>query len=304
MVTTLVGNPSLASEIFKRWIDADQEDGVYQVAAFLKATDPGLASMLAEHIGKDNIAKVEFAITQMSSIDKEGLIETFKKFREEFQREQQVRNSSSGSSDVGDLFQFLKQLETQQIFHIIKDEPVGIAAIVLAQVTPDVANTVLQELPEDVQGKVPVEMGKLKKIPLSVYKEISNKLSKKALEVGQMKFVTTDGVNALIKMLEQSTPETEQQILDRVTEQDIALSQEIRKYYITFDEITRIPDKILADILRSLDRESIIKALINSKDLVKNKVINNLAPRTKIIVSDALKVKMLSVMKYTNRGVP
>ena len=290
MVTTLVGNPQLSVEIFGKWIETGKDDGTYQVAAFLKATDSGLLNILKDHFGKETASQIEFAISQMSSIDKEGVIETFKRFREEFQREQQMKSVTGGNTtEVNDLFQFLRQLEPQQLYHIVKDEQPGIIAIVLAQLNPESANIVLQELPADVQSKIPVEMGKLRRIPVSAYKEIAVKLSKKAMDVDSIKFVTTDGVNALIRMLEQSTPEIEQQIIDRVTEQDLALAQEIRKYYITFDEITRIPDKVLAEVLRAVDRDNIIKALVNSKDLIKNKIINNLAPRTKIIVTDAIK---------------
>jgi len=289
MVTTLVGNPSQACEIFKQWIDTDKDNGIYQVAAFLKATDPRLTELISEHIGQELTAKIEFAMSQMLSVDKEGIIETFKRFREEFQKLQQLK--SQVKQEDSQSFQFLKQLQVHQIFHLVKDEPPGIIAIVLAQLSPEISNQILQELPLEKQNAIPVEMGKLKKISIQAYKDVATKLSKKAMEIEKIKYVVTDGVDALIKMLEQSSPEKEQQILDTIRERDITLAQQIRKFYITFDEIVRIPDKILGDILRSVERQTIIKALINAREDVKTKIINNLASRTKIIVTDALKTE-------------
>ncbi|MEW6557008.1 MAG: FliG C-terminal domain-containing protein [Elusimicrobiota bacterium] len=288
MVTTLIGNPELASEIFKRWVEVDKEGGIYQIAGFLKATDPKLIELLSEHLGQDIASKVEFAMNQMVSIDKEGLIETFKKFREEYQKEQSVKAEKTGSGQA-DMFQFLKQLTPEQIFHIIKDEPVSIIAIVLAQVPPEITNSILKDLPSEKQLKLPVEMGKLKKIPVSAYSDIADKLARKALEVEKIKYVTTDGIDALVNILDNSSPEKEQEILTTIAEHDISLAEELRKIYITFDQLVRLPDKVLSEILRGIDRDIITKSLTNSTPELKNKLLNNLPTRTKIIVSDGLK---------------
>jgi flagellar motor switch protein FliG len=287
MVTTLIGSPELSAEIFKNWIDADNDDGIYKIAAFLKATDPKLLEVLSDYLGRELSAKVEFAINQVQSIDKESLSEVFKKFREEFQNEQSAR-ILSGDKEEGDLFVFLKQLNPHQIYQLIKDEPLGIMAVALAQVSPETANEVINNMPQDKQLKIPVEIGKLQRIPISAYRDIAKKLSKNAMELEKIRYVNTDGINALVNMLEQSSPEVEEQLLSSVAEHDIALAEEIRKVYMTFDEITYMPDMILADVLRSFDRITLVKALINSQEEVRTKILRNLPPRTKIIVTDNL----------------
>ncbi|OQA92605.1 MAG: Flagellar motor switch protein FliG [Elusimicrobia bacterium ADurb.Bin231] len=290
MVTTLVGNPGLSSEIFRQWIETDKDDGIYQTAAFFKATDPHLTELVAEYLGTELRAKIDFAMNQMVSFDRDGISETFKRFREDFQKQQYLRSvqGNGNQPDQKDMFQFMKQLDAHQIYHVVKDEEVGIIAVVLAQVAADIANAVIKELPQEKQDRIPIEMGKLKKIPFAVYRDISNRLAKKAVEAGQIKYVTTDGVEALLKMLEGASPEQEKQILDNIREQDIALANEVRKFYLPFEELTRLPDKYLADVVRSLDREIVIKALINSSKEIQEKIINNLGPRVRVIVSDAI----------------
>jgi flagellar motor switch protein FliG len=292
MVTTLVGNPGFSSEVFKQWVEADKDEGIYKTAAFFKATDSNLTELVAEYLGTELRAKIEFAMSQMVSFDQEGVVETFKKFREDFQKLQYLKSiqaSSGGMNDQKDFFQFLKQLDSNQIFHVIKDEEIGIMAIVLAQMPPEVANAVIQELPEDKKNKIPVEMGKLKKVPLAVYRDVANRLAKKAVEAQQIKYIMTDGVEALLKMLEEAPPEQEKQLINNIREQDIALANALKKFYLPFEELTILPDKFLSDIVRSFDREVIIKALIGASQEVQDKVINNLGPRVRIIVSDALK---------------
>jgi flagellar motor switch protein FliG len=132
-------------------------------------------------------------------------------------------------------------------------------------------------------------MGKIKKIPVTAYREIAERLTKKALQVEKIKYVTTDGVEALIKLLEESSPEVEEQILASITAQDVNLANEIRKMYVTFSELPVLPDKVLAEILRGIDREIITKALIDAEPAVKQKIIANLPPRLRIIVEDTVK---------------
>ncbi|MFH1416432.1 MAG: FliG C-terminal domain-containing protein [Elusimicrobiota bacterium] len=289
MVTTLIGNPELSGDILRKWTDSNKDEEIYKLAAFLKATDPKLTEFLAEHLGRELTAKVEFAMNQIQTIDKDSLTEVFKKFREEFQNEQSLRlMKGKNSGDEGDVFHFLRQLEPHQIFQLIKDEPMGITAVALAQVSPETANEVVNNLPVDEQLRIPVEIGKLKRIPISAYRDIAKKLSKKAIELDKIRFVTTDGINALIDMLEQSSPEMEEQLLASVAEHDIALAEELRKVYISFEQLTLMPDRLLADILRDMDRDTLVKALINSKEEVKDKILTNLPPRTKVIVSDRL----------------
>lgn len=286
MVATLVGNPELSCEIFNRWI-GEGDSGIYQVASFLKASDPKLLEVISDYLNRDVVGKIDFAMNQIVSMEQEDIIEIFKRFREEFQKEQSIKASKESSST--DLFRFLKELEPHQVFHIIKDEAPGIIGIVLAQLSAETANTVLSDIPPDRRDEIILEMGKLKKIPVTVYKDIADKLTKKALQVESLKYVTTDGVEALVKLLEASAPDVEQQILKSVSQQNIALVQEIRKVYVTFDELTLLPDKVLADILRGVDREIITNALIGAGAEIKNKIITNLPTRMKIIVSDTLK---------------
>ncbi|MBN1621530.1 MAG: hypothetical protein JW871_02950 [Endomicrobiales bacterium] len=286
MVTTLIGNPKLASEVFKRWVELEQDNGIYQIAGFLKATDPKLVDLLSDHLGKEVSSKVHFAMNQMTSVDKESVIETLKKFREEFQKEQSIRPGRNASED---LFEFLKQLSPEQIYHVIKDEPESIMAIALAQVSPQKANEIFKELPIEKQSRIPVEIGKLKKIPASSYQDIADKLAKKAMEVKKIKYVTTDGVDALGNLLEQSPPDKEHEILASIQLHDIQLADELRKVYITFDEIPKLPDKTLSEILRSFDREIITRALIDTSESLKSKILKNLPQRMQIMIGDDVK---------------
>ncbi len=290
MVTTLIGNPELSSKIFMKWVDINKDEDIYKLAAFFKATDTKLIDFLSEYLGKELTAKVEFAVNQIQTIDKDSITEIFKKFREEFQNEQSI-SLMKKRSEEGDMFHFLKQLSPHQVFQLIKDEPIGIIAVVIAQVPADIANEVIKNLPKETKLRIPVEIGKLKRIPISSYTDIARKLSKKAMELDKIKYVKTDGISTLVEMLEKSPPELEEELLASVAVQDITMAEELRKQYITFDELVKMPDNIFAQVLRDIDRDEIIMSLIDSKDEIRDKILSNLPQKAKMMVADAIEAE-------------
>lgn len=286
MITAVVTNPENSAEIFNRWIDVSGDNAIYEVASFMKATDPKLLELLSEYIPSDIISKIEFAIKQIVSIDPQGIIELFERFRKEFQKKQEVKSLTGASSDF---FHFLRQLEPHQVLNVVKDEPSWVVAMVLAQLSPEIANSILMEFPEDKRNEIFLELGKIKKIPLTLYREVAEKITKKVTQVEKIKYVTTDGVEALIKLLEESSPDVEEQILLNIAARDIELANTIKRMYVTFTELAELPDKILAEILRDFDRDVIVKSLVGAEPSLKQKILNNLPPRTRIIVEDTVK---------------
>jgi len=66
------------------------------------------------------------------------------------------------------------------------------------------------------------------------------------------------------------------------------MAESLRKQYITFDELTIIPDNIFSNIIRDFDRDDIIKSLVDSKEEIREKFLNNLPQKTKAMVADSL----------------
>ncbi|MFA5858462.1 MAG: FliG C-terminal domain-containing protein [Elusimicrobiota bacterium] len=300
MITTIESNPKLSSEIFTGWVNYDEEKGVVDIATFLKAVNPREVKVLASYMPNDILAKVDQKAPQVTSYEEQEVITLFKKFYEEFHKTQAV-NTAEGAEVAGgtgdaqqreensSFFDFLKPLNPHQIFHIVREEPVSVIALILAQLTPDIAAGLLNELPDNIRVQVPLEMGKIRNLPISAYRETAAKLAQKAIEVEKLRNVTLDGVEALINILEQSSPDMEQQILDTITAQDSAMAEKLRKVYVSFDKLPQLPDRTLSNLVNDIDREILIKSLTSASEGVKEKVLINLPGRARIIVSDGIK---------------
>ncbi|MFC1546801.1 FliG C-terminal domain-containing protein [bacterium] len=277
----------MSAKIFEKWITDDEDAGIKNTAKLFKTTDPNLLSFIDEYLDKDTVSKINLEISNIDKIDSNEMIELFKIFRKDMQNEEMLTSQQKSSKTEHDsIFNFLRQLSKDVIFHIVKDEPTSIAALVLAQLSPDTAHSILKELSVEKQRELPLEIGRLKKIPLSSYRDIANKLSRKAMDLKKMNYVNTDGVEVLINILEHSSPEIEKDILSNITRQDLGLAEEIKKTYVTFDELVHLPDKVLSDIIKSFDRDVITHALVSAEPAVKEKILKNLPGRIRDIATD------------------
>lgn len=283
LASLIVGSPRICSKISNRWIK-EGDDGVNRLALFYKSLDTEIFKFLEDYLDTETAREITSKLPEVEASDYEKLLEIWDKFRVEYN---QISKEEKAREEA-DIFKFLHQLQPHQVLHIIKDEPPGVVSVVLAQLEPEAGIRVLKDLPKELQYKILAEMGRLKKVPIAALKDIASRLSYKAYEAAQIKLVTTNGVNALVELLERMDSETEKEMLARINEQDIVVGEEIRKIHLTFSDITKMPDKVLVEIVRPLDKEVLSKALIDTEADIQNKILNCLAEKTRVMVKDLM----------------
>lgn len=288
MVTTLIGNPEVSTRVIKNWVADEKEEGLSRAAILIKTTDPRMIDTLSEEFGSDLVAQLGYAVSQVGDVEKDNLENIYRKFKDDYAKELQNEIREHGLSKEKDIFIFLRKLEPHQVLNILQDEPPGVIAVGLAQLTSQVAGQIISELPEEKKYKVPLEMGKLKKIPAMAYYDIADRLSRKALGVANIRYVATDGTGSLVNILENLDFDTEQEVLSKIKQQDLSLANEIRKIYISLPDIVNLSNRFLSEVLRTINQETITKMLVEINPELKDKIINNLPARVKIIVQDSI----------------
>jgi flagellar motor switch protein FliG len=162
-------------------------------------------------------------------------------------------------------------------------------AILLAQLSGDRSSFVLQKLDENKRIPIVLKMGKIANIPISIYKKVAAHFSHKALTVSDMKYVAADGVESILDTID-NLPITEQQsFVNSIAEKDLNLAKKIRKYFVAFDDIPNVNDEILQTALEDSTTDELIKALYNSKEPVKAKILSVRPDREKELILSELK---------------
>lgn len=282
---TVVGNAELSTEVLKGWWGTG-ETGQANAVTFLRAADPKLLATLGEELGADLATQLQAGLSQRAAPTAEEAEDVFSRFREDYEQVQRTKLLESGANKDRDLFRFLKKLEVAQLAKLFEDEEAGVIAVGLAQVTADIASRVLAELSPEKRMKVPVEMGRLKKIPVSAFHDIAERLSKKALGVADIRFIATDGVESLISMLEQLDAQTERQVLTSLQQQDMRLAEEIRRTYLTAADLENASERFLSEFLRGVDREVLAKFMAGSSEDLRSRWMAYLPDRLKVMVEE------------------
>jgi flagellar motor switch protein FliG len=285
LLNCFVGNPKHCVQIIRSWIQRDAEKGLRDTGALVASLDARLLGVLGPELGRDAAQRLEMQVQVGEALPPEELLTVYKEFKREF------KNLSSESMDEDqhkDLFGFLHQMTEQQIMHILKDESMGIAGLVLAQLPAERSSAILQKVDPENRAKLLISMGNIDNIPLNVYKEIADRLSLKALDVGNMRYVAADGVDSILELIDNLPLNLQFNYIHSISEMDLGLAEKIRNRYVTLPEVAGLPDRFLASILQHLDQETLISALLHADDALRRKVLGLLPERMQMMVASGL----------------
>ncbi|MEN9354996.1 MAG: hypothetical protein RL318_2321 [Fibrobacterota bacterium] len=285
LLNSFVGEPRICGLILKSWLKRDSIKGWRDVGTLVAGLHPRLLQIVQDSLGKENARALEIQLASREDHSPEEFLIVAKEFRREFQTA-----SSTVATDGrdADLFGFLEQLNEGQIMHILRDESMGIVGFALAQLSSEKAGSILQKLDGSNRAKLLVSMGNITQIPHDVYKEIADRLSLKALEVANMKFVSADGVESIVALID-NLPVTQQfEYIHSISEMDLNLARKIRERTITLPELGGLPDAYLADKLQAMDGETLSLAFLRMDAQLCTKLMAQLPDRMQMMVQSGM----------------
>jgi flagellar motor switch protein FliG len=190
-----------------------------------------------------------------------------------------------------DMFHFVNQLNSSQVLHLIKDENEGIQALVLAQLKPEMAGELLRKFDPALRQKIMVNMGNIKNIPVSFYKDVASRLSIKALEVANMKYVEADGLDNILAIIPALSGNEQEEYISEIAEQDLDLANEVRRFFVGFHELHKMPEKFIQTVLRDFDRDTLALALVNAPEEIQNSTLQRFPERMRMMLQSSIESK-------------
>ena len=284
LVNAFVGDPKVCGQILCSWIERDPAKGMKDAGALLSGGSHRMLELVRDALGPERSSILESRLASGEEVRDADFLAAAREFRREF------RNATVGRSDPrdGDLFGFLEQLNEAQIMHILKDEPLGISGFALAQVSPAKAGSILQKLDPPSRARLMYAIGNVTQIPREVYKQVADRLSLKALEVANMKFVAADGVESLIHLIESLPVDQQFQYIHSLSEVDLNLAKKVRARTITFPELPALPDKFLAARIQALEPETLALALLRLDQEQSARMLSLLPERMRMLMQSAM----------------
>lgn len=269
-INVLIGGPAMAGTVLRHWIETDRDSALPQIGLLLHGLDAKAIKILKPHLSSADMQQVLLHYELLENPeDKSEMLGVLRLFIKD------VINLRHQEGDLtwGDIFGFMKQLSPQQLQHILKEEEPGIIGLALAQIPGDQASVILQSMDNVLRSQVLVAMGQIDLIPVQAYKDVANRLSGKALEVGNMRFVAADGVKSVLDVVQTLGLHEQEEYIQAMAERDIHLVNRIRRFYALFDELPGLPENVLVKVIDTFERERFIDALVETTEEYRDRLL-------------------------------
>ncbi len=264
--------PEISSEIFKHLSDNEIERMTLEIASLNKLTPKMKADVLEEFY---NLAMAkEYILAGGIDYAREVLERALGTGKA-----MDVINRLSTFLDVAP-FDFARKTDPNQLLNFIRNEHPQTIALILSYLQSSQAAYILKNLNDpSLQVSITKRIATMDRTSPEVIKEVEKVLEKKLSMVLSPEYTEAGGIGGIVEILNRVGRKTESEIMDKLSEEDAELAEEIKKRMFVFEDITKMGDRDLQQVLRQVESSQLATALKNMKEDVQAKVFNNMSKR-------------------------
>lgn len=263
--------PDVSARVFKNLREDEIEDLTLEIAA-MQRVEP-------EH--KDAVMVEFHELCLASEYISQGGIEYAKEVLEKAlgsDRAHEVIARLTASLQVRP-FDFARKADPSQLLGFIQNEHPQTIALIMAYLQPEQAGIILSALPADRQADVARRLATLDRTSPDVLREIESTLERKLSSFMIQDFTAAGGVESAVEVLNRVDRVTERTIMDTLEEEDPELADEIRKRMFMFEDIVKLDDRAIQQVIREVDSRDWALALKTVSDDVANAIYRNMSKR-------------------------
>ena len=179
------------------------------------------------------------------------------------------------------LFAFLDDLNDEQIYYLISTESSKVIALTLDQLVEERKIKILNRFSNQIKHEIIMEFADLTDIPLEGVVNIAQELKKKISFLPSPKEFTRGGPKSIATLLNNMSISEAEQYLDQISQDDPELYAEIKKYFLSFDDLVDMPDHLMSTFWKNpeLDIDALSTALKGYDEDAVNNILSFLPSR-------------------------
>ena len=281
--------------------DPSQLSEVEKGAIILALTNPELAAEIVAELNPLELRRLIAAFQRIQNAEKEVIdsvvrefidnYENLKEFppieTEEFIRKiidyvppnvREVLENLLTQPEIKIKLQQLEALTPKQLATLLRKEHPQIIAVILALLTPSKVAKVIKEFPSELRIEVIKRMAVLESIPADRIKVIAESFLREMKEfVGEE--IKIDGTKQAANILTSLDKYTSEEILSYIESENPELAEKIRDRMFTFEDISKLDDKAILEILKTVDKQTLAMALKETPKEILDKFLKNMSKR-------------------------
>ena len=241
--------------------DINNLSGLDKAGLLFQILGESLALTLFNDLTESDLLKVRIRSKELKHVPISIKKEILEEFYFKLLSNQNKHIISEGSDG---LFDFLNQLNSEQLYYLLINESSRVIALGVDQVSDNNKQKFFDRLEDPIQkNEIIMEIGNLDNIPLEAVVTIAKDLQQKVAFLPAPKKFSRGGGESMAKILSQMNADEAQQYLDQIQGEDPDLYEAIKQHYLTFDDLLDMPEHLMKDFWMNpdVDPDSLAKAL-------------------------------------------
>ncbi len=182
----------------------------------------------------------------------------------------------------------LRWVDPAAIADAIKDEHPQLIAILLVHLKEEQAGQILELLDKDKKTNVLIRIAKLGDVNSSALKELEALIENRFSQETDNVIKNLGGVKTAADILNNVDKDTENNIVESLSEIDKELCEEIKGKMFVFDNLLSVDDRGMQTILREAPQDKLVVALKGASGELANKIFKNMSKRAAELLKDDL----------------
>ncbi len=282
-------------------------NGVKKVAILISLLPEDKTAKIFKHLKDTEIEKIVKQIVSMEPPDKETIKqilkeaieqiknmaplkvapENIRKILEEIlppEKIEKLFGEALGVEEGKAIFKELEKLDPKVIANLLQNEHPQVIALILSQLSPQKAAEIIQYLPKrlgvtNLREEVIKRIAMLEKISSHMIKTVAETLEEELLTIGAGEEETLSGIDIAAEIVNALPKDIQTEILEELEKEDKRLAAEIEERMFKFEDIAKLTDRDIMEILKSVDKNDLLLALKGAPEEILNKFLNNMSKR-------------------------
>jgi flagellar motor switch protein FliG len=172
----------------------------------------------------------------------------------------------------------LRDIAPKLLIEFTKTEHPQTIALILAHLAPEQAANMLEGFSGPMQIEISKRMATLKSVPYEFLEDVAKTLETELMTDNVIE-QQVGGVKVMSEILNRMSRTSESAILASLEDDDAELAAQLRGLMFTFEDVLKIDDKSLQELLREISTEDLAKALKLVDENQRGKIYSNMSKR-------------------------
>ncbi|MEI7638373.1 MAG: FliG C-terminal domain-containing protein, partial [Syntrophus sp. (in: bacteria)] len=171
-----------------------------------------------------------------------------------------IMTEEDSDSAENPIIERLRDVDPRVLLEFTKAEHPQTIALILVHLQPVQAAEIVESFSMEMQGEIIRRMATLKTVPREFIEEIAKTLEKEIV-VGTISEHQVGGVQVVSEILNVMNRTNENEIMASLDEKDPNVASQIRALMFTFEDVLKLEDRSLQELLKEVSSEDLSKAL-------------------------------------------